>query len=52
MKFLLFMGCYLLVLSFCVCFLQPITRDMFDGALRILQDQDFCIKTNKTIRII
>lgn len=30
----------------------PITRDMFDGALRILQDQDFCIKTNKTIRII
>ena len=33
-------------------FLQPITKDMFDDALRELQDEDFLIVTNKVIRLI
>jgi hypothetical protein len=32
-------------------FLQPISKDMFDEALKELQDEDYLIVTNKVIRL-
>lgn len=32
-------------------FKQPISKEMFDDALKELQDEDFLIVTNKVIRL-
>jgi hypothetical protein len=37
-------------MNICLPF-QPVTKDMFEDALKELQDEDFLIVTNKLIRL-